>query len=157
MLDRINNGPNIDRFIQRITDPQLAHPGFKFGIKRLGDRLMHQQPRPRATDLSLIEPNCINQPLDSRIQIGVIKYDIGRFATQFQTQRLALTRCCPANFTPDLSRASKGDFVNRGMGYNHFPNSATTGNNINHTLWHPGLTADLGKQQCGQRGIFGRL
>ena len=110
---------------------------------------MHQQPRSGAAHLSLIEPDRIDQPFHGRIQIGVIEYDIGRFAAKFQSQGLARSGCGVANVAPHLCRSGKGNFINTRVSDDLFADTAIAGDNIHHAVRYCGLAADIGKKQSG--------
>ena len=68
--------------------PALRH-GLELGVEALGHALLHDEARARATDLALVEPDRIDQPLDSRIQIGILEDDVGRLAPKLERQGLA--------------------------------------------------------------------
>ena len=70
--------------VERIADAQLAHAPLDPRQKSLGDAFLNQQPRSRAADLSLIEPDGIDQSFNRRILIGILEDDERRFAAQFQ-------------------------------------------------------------------------
>ena len=64
VLHRVDDGAHVDAFVQRITDAQPVHTGLEFGIEPLSDPFLHQQARSCAADLTLIEPDCIDQPFN---------------------------------------------------------------------------------------------
>ncbi len=53
-------------------------------IKRLGHAFLHQQPRPRAAHLPLVEPDRVHQTFDRGVEIGVVEDNERRFAAQFE-------------------------------------------------------------------------
>ena len=63
-LHRIDNGPDVDALVQRIARAQFRHPGLEPRVEILGDPLLHQEARARATDLTLVEPDRIDKALD---------------------------------------------------------------------------------------------
>ena len=151
----VDDGPDIDTFVQGVAKAQPVHPAFQLGVKAVGDALLHQQTAACAADLTLIEPDGIDKALDGAVQIGVVKHDIGRFAAQFQGQRLA--GACGG--FPDLAahrrRSGKGDLVHIAMGDQGGPGIAVACNDVQHALGQPGLARQFGEQQGGQRRVFG--
>ena len=63
-LHGINQGAQIHALVQRVAHAQLVHPRAQLGIKHIRDGFMHQQTRPCTADLTLIEPDGIDQPFD---------------------------------------------------------------------------------------------
>src|ERR1700721_4879292 len=59
-LHRSDDGANIDSFVQRRTDAERAHAAPNFFHKRLRDAFLHQQTRTRTANLSLIEPDSVD-------------------------------------------------------------------------------------------------
>ncbi len=87
-LHRRNNRANVDCFIQRRTHAQRFHARADFGVKRFGHALLHQQPRPRAAHLPLVEPDRVHQPFDRGVKIGVVEDHERRLPAQLQRQLL---------------------------------------------------------------------
>jgi hypothetical protein len=91
-LDRIDNGTHVGRFVERITHPQLGKPRLEpVGKDRL-DAFLDQYARTRAADLSLIEPDRIDNAFDGAVDVGIGEDDEGRLAAKFQRQLLAGAR-----------------------------------------------------------------
>ena len=63
-LNRVDHGAHVDAFVQRIADAQLVHPGTQLVMETVGDAFLHQQARARTADLTLIEPDRIDQTFD---------------------------------------------------------------------------------------------
>src|SRR5580692_3604163 len=72
-LHRSDDGANIDRFVQGRTDAERAHAAPNFFHERLRDAFLHQQTRTRTANLSLIEPDSIDQSFDRTVEISVLK------------------------------------------------------------------------------------
>ena len=83
-LNRVHDGANVDAFVERITDAQPVHPGLEFGVEPISDAFLDQQARSGAAYLSLIEPNRVNQPFDRAVDVGIVEYNVGGFAAQFE-------------------------------------------------------------------------
>src|SRR5208282_2106471 len=79
-----DDGSDVDRFVERRTDAQGAHAILNFRNKRLGNALLHQQARARATYLPLIEPDSIDQAFHRAVEVSVFKDDEWRFSAEFK-------------------------------------------------------------------------
>ena len=74
------------------------------------------KPGAGAADLALVEPDRVDQPLDGRVNIGIIEDDVGGFAAQFQGQGLARARPSLSRIArPTGGRAGEGDLVDAGV------------------------------------------
>ena len=101
-LDSIQLHPRHDRadvdgLVERRAGAQGAHTVADFGDERLGNALLHQQARTGAANLSLIEPDAIDQAFDRAIEIGVFENNEGRLAAQFEREPLMAGRSGGAN------------------------------------------------------------
>ena len=156
-LHRIDNRPHVDAFVQRIAQTQAIHPAFQLVVEALRHALLHQQAGACAADLALIEPDRIDQPFNRRVEIGVIKDDVGGFATQLLRQGFAGARRGLADGLANRGGAGEGHLVHAGMGDEGGTGFAVTRDDVQHTLGQASLTADFGEQEGGQGRVFGRL
>ena len=155
-LHRIDDGADIGGLVQGVADAQLAQPRLQPVLERRGDGFLHQNPRPRAADLPLIEPDRIHHAFHRRIQIGIGENDEGRLAAQFQRQLLARPGGRLADRAADLGRSGEGDLVHlcrdqRRAGF------TVAGHDVDDTFGQPDLGADLCKGERRQGRVFGRL
>src|SRR5690606_28400037 len=150
-LDGRDQRTNIHGFVQRVAHPKLGHTRPDLGQKTLFDRFLHQQTRTRATDLALIEPDGFHQTLDSAIEVGILKNDVGGFSTKFEAEPLARPRGGGANDLAHFGGAGKGNLVYVGMVDDGRPGIAFAGNDIDHALGKANPVADFGKEQGRQR------
>jgi len=155
-LHRVHHGTDVNAFVQRVSKAQTVHSVPQSGIEILGNTFLHQQARSGAADLPLIEPDRIDQPFDSRVNIGIVEHDIGRLAAQLERQRLAAAGGCLADAPTYRGRTGKGDLVYLCVN-DHLAHRAVAGDDIDHTFGQPRLIADVGEQQRGQRCVFGRF
>ena len=81
---------------------QCVHALLEPGNETIVDTLLHKQARSGATDLALIEPDGIDHTFDGALDVRIIKDDEGRFAAEFQGQRLAAAGCIGANDAADI-------------------------------------------------------
>src|SRR5262249_45404948 len=102
-LYRRHDSADIDCLVQWGTDAQCLHPVANLAHQLLRNALLHQQPRPRTADLSLVEPDAVDQSFDCAVQIGIIEDDERRLATQFQCKPLVSLRRGFADDPSDLS------------------------------------------------------
>ena len=59
-LGLVDNCAHIDALVQRVTDAHMLHACLKFADELFSDIFLHQQARPGAADLALVEPDGIH-------------------------------------------------------------------------------------------------
>ena len=102
----------------------------------------------------MIEPDGIDDSFNHAIQVGIIKDDEGRFATQFKRELFAGTSGSTANTAAYVSGTSKGNLVYTAMTNQCLPNlGGLTRQNVDDASREPDLLHDLGKFERGQRGV----
>mmetsp|Transcript_22535 Transcript_22535/g.36541 ORF Transcript_22535/g.36541 Transcript_22535/m.36541 type:complete len:378 (+) Transcript_22535:9097-10230(+) len=114
---------------------------------------MNQEARACAANLTLIEPDGIDETFNGAVQIGVVKDDVGGFATQLQRQGFAGACGGFANATTDGGGAGEGHLVHVCV-HDHLAHFAIAGHDVHHTFGHARLSADIGKQKGGERCVF---
>ena len=129
-LNRRNNRADVDRLIERRTNPQGFHTGAKLDIERLGHTFLHQQPRARAAYLPLVEPDRVHQALHRGVEVGVVEDDEGRFSTQLERELLVRLRSGLADYAAHLGRTSESDLVDAGMLDERLANARVAGEHI---------------------------
>jgi hypothetical protein len=102
---------DIGVLVQRVTDPQRLEPALQRGDEFLGDRLLHQQPRPGAADVTLVEEDPVYDAFDSLVDRGVVEDDVGGLAAEFEGELLARAGGGSGNQAADLGRTGEGDLV----------------------------------------------
>ena len=157
VLNGIDDGAHVNAFVERIADAQAIHAALELGMEAVGDALLHQKPRTGAADLPLIEPDCIDEPLNGAVEIGVVKDDVGGLAAQFQGQRLAAACGGLADAAANGGRAGEGDLVNVGVGGDHLAHGAVASDDIHDAARDTCLAADIGKEERCKCGVFGGL
>ena len=65
-----------------------------FAIEPLAHAFLHEQPRAGAADLSLVEPDRVDDAFDDGVEIGVVEHDERRLPAQLERELLA--RCPPS-------------------------------------------------------------
>ena len=154
-LRRVDHGPHVDAFVERIAKPQAVHAGLEFAVEPIRDAFLHEETGSGAADLALIEPDCIDKPFDGRVDIGILKHDEGGFAAKLERQSLARPGGRRADLAANLGRAGEGDLVDAVMCDDHFAHRAIAGHDIHDPFGQAGLIADIGKQERGNRGLLG--
>ena len=71
------------------ADAQLLHPRAQLLDQALGDAFLHQQPRARAADLALVEPDRVDDAFDHAVEIGVLEDDERTLAAELERELLA--------------------------------------------------------------------
>src|SRR5581483_12376902 len=69
LLDLVELHPRVDRadvgvLVEWIADAERRHPPLQLLDDRLVDRLLHEQPRPRAAHVALVEIDAVDDSLD---------------------------------------------------------------------------------------------
>ena len=116
-----------------------------------------QQPRARAADLALVEPDRVDDALDRAVEIGVVEDDERRLAAEFERKLLARARRRAADDAADLGRAGEGDLVDVVMPDDGRARRAVAGDDVDDARRQAHLDADFGEGQRRQRGEFGGL
>ena len=88
---------------------------FSFSIDRLGDRLLHEEPRAGAADVALVEVDAVDDPLDRLVERAVVEDDVRRLAAELERQLLAGAGEPPLDRLADLGRAGERDLVDVGV------------------------------------------
>ena len=121
---------NVDRLVERRPDAQRAHAIANLCDERLGDALLHQQARAGAADLSLIEPDAVDQAFDRAVEIGVFEDDERRLAAQLEREPLVAGRSGAADGASHFGRAGERDLVDVGMLDQRFAGRAVAGDDV---------------------------
>jgi len=101
-LNSRDDGADVDRFVERCSDTQLAHAIANLRDQGLGNALLHEQARTGAADLPLVEPDSVDQAFDGAVEIGVFEDDERRFAAEFEGEPLVAGCGCAADGASDF-------------------------------------------------------
>ena len=102
--------------------------------ERVRDALLQEQARPRHTALARRAKDPSDRTIDRAFQIGVIKDNERRLATEFQRQRCVVVGCVTDHVGGGLGTAGKGDAGDQGVTGQHTATRLTmTGDNIHNT------------------------
>ena len=77
--------------------------------ERVGDALLQEQARPGHAALARRAKDPGDGAIDRAFQIGVVKDDERRLATEFQRERRVVVGCVPDDVGGGLGTAGKGD------------------------------------------------
>ena len=127
-----HDGADVDGLVERSAGTQRAHAVADFRDERLGDALLHQQARTGAANLSLIEPDAIDQAFDRAVEIGVFEDDERRFASQFEREPLVAGRGRAANGASYFGRTGERDLGDVRMLHQRFAGRPVAGNNVDY-------------------------
>src|SRR4029077_13693381 len=86
-------------------------PALELGDERLVDRLLHEEARAGAADVSLVEVDAVDDPLYRLVERGVVEDDVRGLPAEFERQLLAGARQLPLDLLPHLGRARERDLV----------------------------------------------
>ena len=114
---------------------------------------MNEQARSGTANLTLVEPDCIHEPFNGAVDIGIIKDNIGGLAAQFEGEGFPTASRCLLNVPSDRGRACEGDLIHIRIDQRG-PCAAVPCDDIHHTRGHAGLAAQIGKEHGGHRRIF---
>jgi len=79
-----DDSADINGLIERGTHAKRVHAVLNLADQFIGDALLHQQPRTGAANLSLVEPDAVDQAFDGAVEVRVFKDDEGGFPTEFE-------------------------------------------------------------------------
>ncbi len=143
--------------VERIAHAQRRQPRAQLVEHDLGDRFLHEQARPRAAHVALVEEDPVDDAFDGLVERGVLEDDVRGLAAQFERHLLAgagdlrwmllPTAVDPVNAI--LSIAGVRD--ERGTG------RAAAGDDVHDAGREPGVVAYLREQQRGERCRLRRL
>src|SRR5215470_18498691 len=88
-LDRSDDGADIGRFVERVANAQARHPRPELFVQALGHAFLDQQAAAGAADLTLVEPDRIDEPLHGAVEIGVLEHHERRLAAELEGELLA--------------------------------------------------------------------
>src|SRR6185312_3050075 len=84
VLHLVDDRADVDGLIERRTHTQRLHAYAHLLVQLLRDALLHQQPRARATHLSLVEPDAVYKAFYSGVEVRVVEDDERRLAAKLQ-------------------------------------------------------------------------
>src|SRR5260370_5415861 len=87
-LNTRDDGADVDGFVERRTDSQSVHAVLNFTDQFIRDALLHQQARTSAANLSLVEPDAVDQAFHGAVQVGIFKNNERGLAAKFERELL---------------------------------------------------------------------
>ena len=93
LLDAGQLGGRIDRshvgvLVHRVTDTQLLHATDQSAKDFVGDRLLHEEPRTGATNVTLVEEDPVNDAFDHLVNRSVFEDNVCALAAEFEGESL---------------------------------------------------------------------
>src|SRR5690606_19959744 len=119
------------------------HAGTQLRDESLCDPLLRKAARARAADLSLVEPDGIDDALDNAVEVGVLEHDEGRLPAQLERQLLARAGRGRADDAADLRRSGERALVDVGMRHEGSARVAVAGDDVDATGRRADLAAEL--------------
>src|SRR5215210_995130 len=116
LRDLVELRPRVDRadvgvLVERVADAEGREAALELGDHVLVDRLLHEQPRPRAADVALIEVDPVDDPLDRLVERRVVEDHVRGLAAQLERQLLAGAGELALDRLAHVGRAGEGDLV----------------------------------------------
>ena len=108
--------PRIDRadvgvLVQRIADAQRLDAVAQFLDDRGIDSFLHEQPRTRATNMTLIKINSVDDTFDGLINRCVLEQNVRRLSAEFERELLLRARDRLRDALADLGAAGERELV----------------------------------------------
>src|SRR5437762_3488711 len=146
-----DDGANINGFIEWRTDAQRVHAVLNLADEFLRDAFLHQQARARATNLPLIEPDAVDQPLDCAVEIRVFKKNERRLAAKLKRKLLVALRRGLADSAAYFRGTRERDLVDVGMFNERFAGRAIAREDIDDSARQFNLPVNMCERPRGQR------
>ena len=119
--------------------------------------LLHQEARPGAAHVALVEEDTVHDSVDGLIDRRVVEDDVGGLATELERELVARTGQRPLDPLAHLGRAGERHLLDARMFDQERPRLAGAGDDVQDARWQVDLLADGGERQRGERRGFGRL
>ena len=149
------------------SDIQIIHSGANFHCavsfshhfrQFIVNTALHQNTRRSRAGLACVLHPCVNQKRYRRIKISIVKHDLWRFSTKFQSNRHNGIRRRFLDQRSDTNGSGKGNVVDIRMGrQRHASLFAQTGHYVQCTGRQAGLLCYFCKSKCSQTGFFRRF
>ena len=97
--------------VERVADAERREAALELRDERLVDRLLHEEPRAGAADVSLVEVDAVDDPLDRLVERRVVEDDVRGLAAELERELLAGAGELPLDRLADLGRAGERDLV----------------------------------------------
>src|SRR5208282_3501072 len=148
---------HVDVLVEGRTNAKGAHTAANLVDQDFGDALLHQKARAGAADLSLIEPDTIDQAFDGAVEVGVFENHERGFAAQFERQPLMALRSGSADGAADFGGSGESDFIHAGVLHQSLAGGTVAGDYVDYARGQGDLLANLGEGERGKRSEFGGL
>lgn len=142
-----------------VTDLVLGGTLTEAGNELVVDVLLDQQARAGAAALAVVEEDTKVGPGDGVVNVSVIEDDVGRLATQLQSDILEVALGSGLeDGTTDHGGTSEGNLVDVHVaGDGGTGNTTETRDDVDHTRGEASLLDELTHVQTGERGLLGSL
>jgi hypothetical protein len=156
-LRGVDQAAHVDRLVHRRAHAQALHAALE-ALDEVGrNAFLQQQPRAGAAHLALVEPDGVDHAFDRGVDVRVVEHDEGRFAAEFERERLARAGGGFANEAAHVGRAGEGDLVDAFVRDQCRARGAVTRHHVQHARGQAGLRGQLGEEQGAERRELGGL
>src|SRR2546421_2340689 len=116
LLDLVQLLFGVDRadvgvLVERIADAERGEAALQLLDDGLVDRLLDEQTRAGAADVTLVEVDAVDDALDRLVERGVVEDDVRRLAPELERELLAGAGKLALDRLAHLGRAGEGDLV----------------------------------------------
>src|SRR5260370_28351299 len=154
-LHASNDGADVDGLVERRTNWQSVHAVLNFTDQCIRDALLHQQARPSAANLSLVEPDAVDQAFHGAVQVGIFKNNERGLAAKFKRELLVALRRSLSYRASHFRRARESNLVDVGMFHKRFACRIISGDDVYDSGGEASLLADLRESERRQRCKLG--
>src|SRR5260370_3639516 len=154
-LQACKDGADVDGLVERRTDSQSVHAVLNFTDQFIRDALLHQQARTSAANLSLVEPDAVDQAFHGAVQVGIFKNNERGLAAKFKRELLVALRRSLSYRASHFRRARESNLVDVGMFHKRFACRTISGDDVYDSGGEASLLADLRESERRQRCKLG--
>src|SRR6185436_3842744 len=151
------DGADVGVLVEWVADAQRREAALELRDERLVDRLLDEKARAGTADVSLVEVDPVDDPLDRLVERSVVENDVRGLAAELERELLAGAGEAALDLLPHLGRAGERDLVDvlaldeRGAG------ATVAGDDVDDAGWQLRLAEDVGEEECRERGGLGGL
>src|SRR5918996_1606541 len=156
LLGRVDRA-DVGVLVERVADAERAHAPLELADDGLVDRLLHEEARPGAAHVPLVEVDAVDDPLDRLVERRVVEDDVRGLAAELEGELLARSGDGPLDLLAHLGRAGEGDLVHVGVLDDLGAGAPVAGDDVDDARGQPGLAEDVAEEERAERRRLGRL
>lgn len=153
-LDLGDLGALVGGLVERITDLGGSRELLEAGKELVVDALLDVDTRTSAAALTVVEEDTLVGPLDGLVEVGIVKDDVGRLATELEGDLLEVALGSGLHdHTTDGSAAGEGNLADLGVaGEGITSNGTVASDDVDNTWGEASLDDELGDLEGRERG-----